>query len=141
MIELVMHTVKNDMVIYTEKTGMMILMVEIECVGKIADVFDKATWSFDGLQPEQVDLNEIEVFVSGWYKPTRVVPPIEAALSLEKDQYAISGDVGYDVLGIPTSTDTPYLPRWIQSIGCQNNNLQMSSFKLHNACLLANLHK
>nr|GEZ37106.1 hypothetical protein [Tanacetum cinerariifolium] len=55
MIELVMHTVKNDMVIHTEKTGIMRLVVEIEYDGKIADVFDKATCSFDGLQPEQVD--------------------------------------------------------------------------------------
>nr|GFA46321.1 hypothetical protein [Tanacetum cinerariifolium] len=45
----------NDMVIHIEKTGMMTLVVEIEYVGKIADVFDKVTWSFDGLQPEQVD--------------------------------------------------------------------------------------
>nr|GEU45296.1 hypothetical protein [Tanacetum cinerariifolium] len=55
MIELVMHTVKNDMVIYIEKTGMMRLVVKIGYVGKIADVFDKATWSFDDFQPEQVD--------------------------------------------------------------------------------------
>nr|GFA80673.1 hypothetical protein [Tanacetum cinerariifolium] len=56
MIERVIHTVKTDMVIHTEKTEMMRLVVEIEYVGKIADVFDKATWSFDCLQPEQVDL-------------------------------------------------------------------------------------
>nr|GEX88256.1 hypothetical protein [Tanacetum cinerariifolium] len=53
MFERVIHTVNNDMVIHTEKTGMMRLVVETEYVGKIADVFDKATWSFDGLQPEQ----------------------------------------------------------------------------------------
>nr|GEU40225.1 hypothetical protein [Tanacetum cinerariifolium] len=57
MIELVMHTVKNDMVIHTEKFGMMILVVEIEYVGMIADVVDKVTCSFDGLQLEQVDRN------------------------------------------------------------------------------------
>nr|GEX14348.1 serine-threonine/tyrosine-protein kinase catalytic domain-containing protein [Tanacetum cinerariifolium] len=59
MSERVIHTVKTDMVIHTERTGMMRLVVEIECVGKIADVFDKVTGSFDGLQPEQVDLNYI----------------------------------------------------------------------------------
>nr|GEU53143.1 hypothetical protein [Tanacetum cinerariifolium] len=53
MFERVIDTVKNDMVIHTEKTGMMRLVVEIEYDGKIADVFDKETWSFDGLQPEQ----------------------------------------------------------------------------------------
>nr|GEV77894.1 hypothetical protein [Tanacetum cinerariifolium] len=41
MIELVMHTVKNDMVIHTEKSGMMRLMVEIDIDGMIADVVDK----------------------------------------------------------------------------------------------------
>nr|GEZ80453.1 hypothetical protein [Tanacetum cinerariifolium] len=41
MIELVMHIVKNDMVIHTEKTEMMRLVVKIEYVGKIADMFDK----------------------------------------------------------------------------------------------------
>nr|GFC25521.1 hypothetical protein [Tanacetum cinerariifolium] len=56
MIELVMHTVKNDMVIHTEKSGMMRLMVEIDVVGIIADVVDKVTCSFDGLQLKQVDL-------------------------------------------------------------------------------------
>nr|GEY30551.1 hypothetical protein [Tanacetum cinerariifolium] len=44
---------ENDMVFHTEKTGMIRLVVKIKYVGKIADVFDKATWSFDGLQPEQ----------------------------------------------------------------------------------------
>nr|GFC91735.1 hypothetical protein [Tanacetum cinerariifolium] len=55
MIELVMHTVKNDMVIHAEKTGMMILVVEIDVDGMIADVVDKVTFSFDGVQLEQVD--------------------------------------------------------------------------------------
>nr|GFD47128.1 hypothetical protein [Tanacetum cinerariifolium] len=54
MIERMIHTVKTDMVIHIEKTEMMILVVEIEYVGKIVDVFDKATWSFDGLQPDQI---------------------------------------------------------------------------------------
>nr|GFC01731.1 hypothetical protein [Tanacetum cinerariifolium] len=67
MIELVMHTVKNDMVIHIEKTGMMRLMVEIDVVGMIADVIDKVTCSFDGLQLKQVDrkyvyaLNELHL--------------------------------------------------------------------------------
>nr|GEX45152.1 putative ribonuclease H-like domain-containing protein [Tanacetum cinerariifolium] len=36
-----------------------ILVVEIECDGKIIDAFDKATGSSDGLRPEQVDLNYV----------------------------------------------------------------------------------
>nr|GEU79558.1 zinc finger, CCHC-type [Tanacetum cinerariifolium] len=55
MFKRVIQTVKTDMVIHTEKTGMMRLVVEIEYVGKIVDVFDKVTRSFDGLQPEQKD--------------------------------------------------------------------------------------
>nr|GEV11025.1 hypothetical protein [Tanacetum cinerariifolium] len=77
MIERVIHTVKTDMVIHTEKTEKRRLVVEIEYFGKIDDVFDKATGSFDGLQPEQVDLNyvhalnephlhEIRVVLTGW---------------------------------------------------------------------------
>nr|GEX54000.1 hypothetical protein [Tanacetum cinerariifolium] len=61
MLERVIHIVRNDMVIHNEKTGMMRLVVEIEYDGKIANVFDKATWSFDGLQPEQVDLKRKSV--------------------------------------------------------------------------------
>nr|GEW31893.1 hypothetical protein [Tanacetum cinerariifolium] len=54
VIERVIHTMKTDMMIHTKKAEMMRLVVEIEYVGKIADVFDKATWSFDGLQIEQI---------------------------------------------------------------------------------------
>nr|GEZ00395.1 hypothetical protein [Tanacetum cinerariifolium] len=59
MIKRVIHTVKTYTVIHNDKTEMMRLVVEIKYVGKIADVFDKATWLFDGLQPEQVDLNYV----------------------------------------------------------------------------------
>nr|GFD00347.1 hypothetical protein [Tanacetum cinerariifolium] len=52
MIERVIHTMKTDMVIHIEKTEMMRLVVEIEYVGKIVDVFNKVTGSFNGLQPE-----------------------------------------------------------------------------------------
>nr|GEZ21823.1 hypothetical protein [Tanacetum cinerariifolium] len=41
MIEIVMHTVKNDKVFHTEKTRMLRLVVEIDVVGMIADVVDK----------------------------------------------------------------------------------------------------
>nr|GEY15710.1 retrovirus-related Pol polyprotein from transposon TNT 1-94 [Tanacetum cinerariifolium] len=41
MIELVMHTEKNDMVFHTEKTEMLRLVVEIDVVGMTADVVDK----------------------------------------------------------------------------------------------------
>nr|GFB25241.1 hypothetical protein [Tanacetum cinerariifolium] len=56
MMEFVMHTEKNDIVFHTEKTGMLILMVEIDVGGMTADVFDKLTCSSDDVQPRQVDL-------------------------------------------------------------------------------------
>nr|GEV00235.1 ribonuclease H-like domain, reverse transcriptase, RNA-dependent DNA polymerase [Tanacetum cinerariifolium] len=57
MIECMIHTVKTDMVIHTAKTEMMKFVVEIECVGRDADEFDKETGSSDGLQPKQADLS------------------------------------------------------------------------------------
>nr|GFB96508.1 hypothetical protein [Tanacetum cinerariifolium] len=73
MIEHVIHTVKTDMVIHTKKTEMMRLVVEIECVGKIVDAFDKATGSSDGLQPEQVDLNYVHALNEPHLHEIRVV--------------------------------------------------------------------
>nr|GEZ59200.1 hypothetical protein [Tanacetum cinerariifolium] len=61
------------MVIHTEKTEMMRLVVEIKYVGKITDVFDKATWSFDGLQPEQVDQNYVHALIKPHLHDIRVV--------------------------------------------------------------------
>nr|GEV09266.1 retrovirus-related Pol polyprotein from transposon TNT 1-94 [Tanacetum cinerariifolium] len=55
MIELVMHTEKNDTVFHTKKTGMLRLVVEIDVGGMTADAVDKVTCSFDDLQLEQVD--------------------------------------------------------------------------------------
>nr|GEX36418.1 hypothetical protein [Tanacetum cinerariifolium] len=55
MIEYV-SIVETDMVIHTAKTKMMTLVVEIKCVGRDADEFDKDTRSSDGLQPKQADL-------------------------------------------------------------------------------------
>nr|GEW51371.1 putative ribonuclease H-like domain-containing protein [Tanacetum cinerariifolium] len=74
MIECVIHTMKVDMVIHTEKTKMMRLVVEIKCVGKIADAFDKATGPSDYLQPEQVDLNYVHAFNEPHLDEIRVVP-------------------------------------------------------------------
>nr|GEZ29873.1 hypothetical protein [Tanacetum cinerariifolium] len=73
MIELVIHYVKAKMVIHTMKTEMMRLVVEIDCNGKIADAFDKATRSFDGLQPEQVDLNYVHALNEPHLHKIRVV--------------------------------------------------------------------
>nr|GFC62316.1 hypothetical protein [Tanacetum cinerariifolium] len=56
MMELVMHTEKNDIVFHTEKTGMLMLVVEINVGGMTADVVDKLTCSSDDVQPRQVNL-------------------------------------------------------------------------------------
>nr|GEX92403.1 hypothetical protein [Tanacetum cinerariifolium] len=56
MIELMMHTEKNDTVFHTEKTRMLRLVVEIDVGGMTTDVVDKVTCSFDDLQLEQVDM-------------------------------------------------------------------------------------
>nr|GEY91571.1 hypothetical protein [Tanacetum cinerariifolium] len=62
------------MVIHTEKTGKMRLVVEIEYAGKISDVIDKATVSSDGLQPKQVDLNFVHALNEPHLHDIRVIP-------------------------------------------------------------------
>nr|GEV64256.1 hypothetical protein [Tanacetum cinerariifolium] len=57
MMKLVMHTEKNDTVFHTEKTGMLMLVVEVDVGGMTADVVDKLTCLFDDVQPRQVDLS------------------------------------------------------------------------------------
>nr|GFA11711.1 hypothetical protein [Tanacetum cinerariifolium] len=54
MMELVMYTEKNDTVFHTEKTGMVMLVVEIDVGGMTADVVDKLTCSSNDVQPRQV---------------------------------------------------------------------------------------
>nr|GEY46870.1 hypothetical protein [Tanacetum cinerariifolium] len=64
----------TDMVIHTVKTEMMRLVAEIKYVGKIADAFDKATGSSDGLQPEQVDMNYVHALNEPYLHEIHVVP-------------------------------------------------------------------
>nr|GEV15230.1 RNA-directed DNA polymerase, eukaryota, reverse transcriptase zinc-binding domain protein [Tanacetum cinerariifolium] len=59
--------------IHTAKTEIRRLVVEIECVGKIAVAFDKATGSSDGLQPEQMDLNYVHALNEPHLHEIRVV--------------------------------------------------------------------
>nr|GEV44945.1 hypothetical protein [Tanacetum cinerariifolium] len=56
MMVLVMHTEEDDTVLHTEKTGMLMLVVEIDVGGRTTDVVDKLTCSSDDVQPRQVDL-------------------------------------------------------------------------------------
>nr|GEV72578.1 hypothetical protein [Tanacetum cinerariifolium] len=58
MMERVMHTKKNDTVFHTEKTGMLMLVVEIDVGGMTGDVVGKLTCSSDDVKPRQVDLSQ-----------------------------------------------------------------------------------
>nr|GEZ43498.1 putative ribonuclease H-like domain-containing protein [Tanacetum cinerariifolium] len=53
---LVMHTKEDDTVFHIEKTGMLMLVVEVDVGGMTADVVDKLNCSSDDVQPRQVDL-------------------------------------------------------------------------------------
>nr|GFC08043.1 hypothetical protein [Tanacetum cinerariifolium] len=74
MMELVMHTEKNDTVFQTKKTGMLMLVVEIDVGGKTADVVDKLTCSSDDVQPRQVDLRCAHALIELHYHDIHVVP-------------------------------------------------------------------
>nr|GEY30559.1 uncharacterized mitochondrial protein AtMg00810-like [Tanacetum cinerariifolium] len=59
MMVLVMHTEEDDMVLHMKKTGMLMLVVEINVGGMTADVVDKLTYSSDVVQPRQVNLRSV----------------------------------------------------------------------------------
>nr|GEZ23758.1 hypothetical protein [Tanacetum cinerariifolium] len=61
MMELVMHTEKNDTVFHTETTGLLMFVVKIDVGGMTVDVVDKLTCSSDDVQPKQVDLRRESV--------------------------------------------------------------------------------
>nr|GEU49781.1 hypothetical protein [Tanacetum cinerariifolium] len=69
-----MHTEKNDMVFHMEKTGMLILLVEINVGGMTADVVDKLTCSSNGWQLKQVDRKSIHALYEPHLDDIRVVP-------------------------------------------------------------------
>nr|GEX29695.1 hypothetical protein [Tanacetum cinerariifolium] len=74
MMELVMHTEKNDTVFHTEKTGIVILVVEVNVGGMTADVVDKLTCSSDDVQPKQVDLRCTHALTELHWRDIHVVP-------------------------------------------------------------------
>nr|GFA56682.1 hypothetical protein [Tanacetum cinerariifolium] len=63
-----------DKVIHTVKTDIVKLVVEIESFGMSSDDFDKETGSFDGLQPNQVDLSCFHALNELYLHEIRVVP-------------------------------------------------------------------
>nr|GEZ45964.1 integrase, catalytic region, zinc finger, CCHC-type, peptidase aspartic, catalytic [Tanacetum cinerariifolium] len=62
MMELVMHTEKNDTVFHMEKTSMLMLVVEIDVGGMTADVVDKFSCSSDDVKPRKVDPRLYDLF-------------------------------------------------------------------------------
>nr|GFB74278.1 hypothetical protein [Tanacetum cinerariifolium] len=74
MMELVMHTEKNDTVFHTERTGMLRLVFEIDVGGVTTDVIDKVTCSFDDLQLQQVGLKCVHALSEPHLHDIRVVP-------------------------------------------------------------------
>nr|GFA08089.1 hypothetical protein [Tanacetum cinerariifolium] len=60
MMVLMMHTEEDDTVLHIEKSGMLMLVVEIDVGAMTADVVDKLNCSSDDVQPRQVDLSLLE---------------------------------------------------------------------------------
>nr|GFD23464.1 hypothetical protein [Tanacetum cinerariifolium] len=58
---LVMHTEEDDTVLHIEKTGMLMLIVEIDVGGMTTNVVDKLNCSSDDVQPRKVDLRRKSV--------------------------------------------------------------------------------
>nr|GEY15325.1 retrovirus-related Pol polyprotein from transposon TNT 1-94 [Tanacetum cinerariifolium] len=56
MMVLVMHTEEDYMVLHIEKTGMLMLVVEIDVGGMTAVEVDKLNYLYDDVQPKKVDL-------------------------------------------------------------------------------------
>nr|GFA61779.1 hypothetical protein [Tanacetum cinerariifolium] len=98
MMELVMHTEKNDTVFHTEKTGMLRLVVEINVGGMTADVVDKVTFSFDDCQLKQVDLKCVHALTEPHLHDIHVV-----SNRLEVDQYIQEVISFYKGLDVPTT--------------------------------------
>nr|GEX76376.1 hypothetical protein [Tanacetum cinerariifolium] len=101
MMELVMHTEKNDTMFHTEKTGMLILMVEIDVGSMTADVADKVTCSFDDVQLEQVDRKYIHALNEFHLHDIRVVPNRH-----EVDQRAVKISSKSHVVILPSGKQT-----------------------------------
>nr|GEY97835.1 hypothetical protein [Tanacetum cinerariifolium] len=74
MMDLVMHTEKNDPVFHIEKTGMVILVVEIDVGGMTADVVDKVTCSSDDWQLKKVDLKSVHALTKPHLNDIYVFP-------------------------------------------------------------------
>nr|GEX87498.1 retrovirus-related Pol polyprotein from transposon TNT 1-94 [Tanacetum cinerariifolium] len=71
---LVMHTGEDDTVLHIDKTGILMLVVEINVGGMTADVVDKLNSSSDDVQPRQVDLSSAHALTELHWHDTHVDP-------------------------------------------------------------------
>nr|GEW46323.1 hypothetical protein [Tanacetum cinerariifolium] len=71
---LVMHTEEDDTVLHIEKTGRLMLVVEVDVGGMTADVVDKLNCSSDDVQPRQVDLRSAHALIELHWHDTYVDP-------------------------------------------------------------------
>nr|GEX27071.1 ribonuclease H-like domain, reverse transcriptase, RNA-dependent DNA polymerase [Tanacetum cinerariifolium] len=86
---LVMHTEENDMVFHIEKTGMLMLVVEIDVGGMTDDVVDKVTCSSDDVQPRQVNLRCAHALAKLHWHDIHVIPDrgkIDQTLFIKKQK-------------------------------------------------------
>nr|GEY50035.1 hypothetical protein [Tanacetum cinerariifolium] len=74
MTVLEMHTEEDDTVLHIEKTGMLMLVVEIDVGGMTADVVDKLNCSSDDVEPRQVDLMSAHALTEFHWHDTHVDP-------------------------------------------------------------------
>nr|GEU87819.1 hypothetical protein [Tanacetum cinerariifolium] len=100
MMVLVMHTEEDDMVLHIEKTGMLMLVVEIDVGGMTADVVDKLNCSSDDVQPRQVDMRSVHALTELHWHDTHVDPDRHEVDQLKRycfHKFTMSSCYGKDV--------------------------------------------
>nr|GFC01041.1 hypothetical protein [Tanacetum cinerariifolium] len=65
---------EDDTVLHIVKTGMLMLVVEVNVGGMTVDVVDKLTCSSDDVQPNQVDLRSAHALTELHWHNTHVDP-------------------------------------------------------------------
>nr|GEZ06523.1 hypothetical protein [Tanacetum cinerariifolium] len=101
MMVLVMHTQEDDTVLHIKKTGMLVLVVEVDMGGMIADVVDKLICSSDDVQPKQVDLRSAHALTELHWHDTHVDPDRH-----EVDQRAMKISINNHGMTLPQTYQT-----------------------------------
>nr|GEY75858.1 hypothetical protein [Tanacetum cinerariifolium] len=63
-----------DIVLHIEKSGMLMLVVEVDVGGMAVDVVDKLNCSSNDVQPRQVDLRSAHALIELHWHDTHVDP-------------------------------------------------------------------